>query len=353
MKRYGLIATTLIVLAGCMQQEKSADRPVTGAWEAPQERTPAPAAHAQNQNSLSEAQASAAPAQSGEVIAMVNGAPIYRRQVTDMLIDAHGLQTLEHFIILKAAQLRAEQMGLTVTAEDIAAEHRDALNRLGTPIVDPHQQQLDPQAAEAVLRQILDSRNIARIEWDARMQRMAYIRKIAEAEVQAMEITDDMLRQEYNLNYGEKVQIRHIQVNSLATVRRVRALLDQKKDFELVARQMSENPLTASLGGLLPPFTRYDEAVSPLIREAAFELKEGQVSLTIPEGGVYHIIKLEKRFPSSNVKFAHVDRETLARQLKDRLVRQRMDELEAELFRSATVDVRQPTLAEQFRERHR
>ena len=174
---------------------------------------------------------------------------------------------------------------------------------------------LDPREAQRLLDDFLAAKNVSRSEWDSRMEQKAYLRKIAEAEVAKTTITDDMLRNEYEQDYGEKVQIRHIQVGSLAAAARVRALLAANKDFELVARQMSENQLTSAQGGLARPFTRNDPGVTPLLREAAFKLKTGEISEAIRDGNVYHIIRVERRFPASDVGFDNADRDELRRKL--------------------------------------
>jgi len=243
-------------------------------------------------------------------------------------------------------------MGLTVTDEDIAQAHRDALDRLASPVFGSNGEKLDETAARRLLDQFLEAKNISRSEWDLRMEHRAYLAKIARAEVERMKITEPMLRQEYERLYGEKVQVRHIQLSSMAAVRRARALL-ATTDFETVARRMSENDLTAAHGGLLPLFTRHDPSVPPAIREMAFRLKVGEVSPAVREQNVFHILKLEKRIAAANVSFEQVGRDKLRASLLDRLVAQRMEDLDAELFRRAAVDIRDPVLKAQFRRARR
>jgi len=287
-----------------------------------------------------------------EILAYINGQPITRAEVVDLLVASHGLGILEHLILLNAARQRAADMSLVVTQKDIDAAHSDALRRLATPIGGPDTNILDEQTAERLLQAFLSAKNISQREWALRMEQRAYLAKIARAEVAKMTVTEQMLRAEYERAYGEKAQVRHIQVGSLAEATRVRPLLAEK-DFELVARQHSENEFTASHGGLMPPFTRNDPDVPPLICEMAFSLAVGQISPTIQEQGRYHIIRLERRFPASDVGFENVNRDVLRKCLLDRLTDQRMVTLEGELFQSAAVDIRDKTLDKQFRQRHR
>ena len=101
------------------------------------------------------------------------------------------------------------------------------------------------------------------------------------------------------------------------------------------------------------PFTRSDPGIPPLIRETAFGLKEGEVSTAIHEQNTYHLIKLERRFPASDVGYENVSKDKLRKSLLDRLTRIRQDALEGELFQSAAVDIRDPALRAAFVQKHR
>ncbi len=348
---------------GCASGDRAAGTSVDRLWELP--ASPAPAASDTTMDeeaatvSVGEdgaAQASTAPAggpSAGVPVALVNGTPITRRELIGLLVECHGINLLEQLILLTAARQRAEELGLKVTAADVDAAHQDALRRLASPIGGNTTGNLDTASAQKLLDQFLLAKNISTQEWQLRMRQRAYLTKIAEAEVARMEITEAMLRQEYERAYGEKVQIRHMQLPSLAAVTRARALLTEKKDFELVARQLSENELTAAQGGLLAPFTRNDPGIPPLIRETAFDLAPGEISTALQEQNWYHLVRVERRFPASDVGYENVDKAALRQRLADELVRQRQESLESELFHAATVDIRDADLARRFRERHR
>ncbi len=347
-------ACAVVLGAGaCARPDGPVSTPVARTWESreppPEARAeppPAPTSHpAEN--------ASENPVSPVEVIAVVNGAPIAQRELVQMLMESHGLGLLEQLVLLTAARQRGADMSLTVTKADISAAHEDALRRLSTPVVDTDGQVLDREEAQRLLEEFLEAKNISRCEWNCRMEQRAYLRRIAEAEVADMKVTEADLRNEYDLAYGERVQVRHIQVSSLATAARVRALLAAKKDFELLARQMSENQFTAASGGLARPFTRDDPGVTPLLRKVAFELEVGEVSETIRDGEAYHIIRCERRFPASDVGFENVNGDELRRRLLERLIRQRQQDLETELFQQAAVHIRDAELSRQFHEKHR
>lgn len=344
------LALSLLAAAGCAPKPKTVvATPITSIWESP---PPPPVPPPPRFEPLPDTQPTD-DSYSYPPIAMVNGEPLSRSLLVNRLIDSHGLAMLEQMILLAVARQRANAMGLKITPADVRAMHDEALKRLGTPVADPDARELSPRETQRLLDDFLAAKNVSRSEWDSRMEQKAYLRRIAEAEADKTGITDEMLRSEYEQDYGEKVQIRHIQISSLAAAARVRALLAANKDFELIARQMSENELTAAQGGLTRPFTRKDPGVTPLLREAAFKLKTGQISDAIRDGNLYHIIRVERRFPASDIGFENADREALRRKLIVRLVQQREQDLEMELFQSAVVDIRHEELARQYRAKHR
>ncbi len=358
MKRALVLAVVAgwLATAACVREEPPVGRPIENAWEAP-----APAA-ANPSASPTAAAPGARPEPStaqtrpadNDLVAVVNGRGIARGELVDLLVSSHGLASLEQLIVLSAARQRGTEMGLNVTPADVAAAHQDALRRIASPVADPQAPPLQAAEAERLLDEFLGTRNLSRSQWELRMQQQAWLSKIARAEVERTAITEPMLREEYGLAYGERVQIRHIQLDSADTVRRVRERLTGGEDFGALAREYSRNALTAQRDGVVPPFTRHDGAVPPLIREAAFSLAEGKVSepLRDAEGPWYHIIKVERKFPASGVGFENIDQDALRARLSQRLVDQRRTALEAELFQSARIDIRDPQLRRQFNQRH-
>lgn len=373
----GLILLTLLSIAGCASApSRPQSHSVHQAWETP----PQPAETAGSTDSRENAQRDASqngspsaaapgastPAESsappqpqvrpGEVFIIVNGRPITRADFTEKLIESHGLALAEQLILTIAARQRAEEMALTVTDRDVRQAHDDALRRLALPLDADPDAPLDAGAldeAKLLLDEFLQAKNISRLEWNLRMEQNAILRKIAEAEVDRLTLSEDLLRDEYEMTYGPRVQIRHIQLSSRQKVAEVRRQLAAGEDFELVARKFSENQITAARGGLMPPISRLDPAVTPLIRETAFSLNPGQVASPVHEGNWFHILKLERKFPPSNIPFENADQELLRHKLRDRLVRSRHEDLEAELFQSATVDIRHEKLRGQFERKHR
>ena len=347
-------ALALTAWAGCQAPDRAPAEPLQSIWERPTaEKPPVPAAR-ENTGPPTTAPAAVSPAGDGAAIARVNGESIARSTLLDVLLESHGVDLLEKLIVTATLRQQAGKLGIRISESDIRWEHDDALRRIVTPLTTlggtttmPGAGDFDREAAERTLDEFLAAKNISRAEFRMRMEQNAYLRKLAEREVR---VEDSLLADEYRRVYGEKVQARCIQLSSPDAVKRVRAALEEGKDFELLARTMSENRFLAAQGGLLPPFTRYDD-VPKLLRDAAFALKPGEISSTIHENNTFYILRIERRFPPSQVGVENV-KDDLRRRIRDRLVRRRMDEMAGELFRAAAIEIDDPSLREAFRQRY-
>ena len=107
-------------------------------------------------------------------------------------------------------------------------------------------------------------------------------------------ITDERLQESFKALYGETIEVRHIQCSNPIEIAEAKRRLAAGESFENVARTMNRNTRTAQLGGLMPPFSRYAE-YPQVFKDVAFSLKIGEVSDAVETGGIYHLIKLDKR----------------------------------------------------------
>ena len=255
---------------------------------------------------------------------------------------------MEQLIGLEAAAAALAERGLTVTQADVEREHDRALRELADPLSSMTPGPLDREAARRVLDQVLAQRNMSRQEFDIITRRNAYLRKIVESE---QLIIDGQLRQEYERIYGERVQVRHIQLGTLADVERVKERLAAGEDFAELAGRYSANSATAPNQGVLDPFSASDERVPAILRETAFPLAPGEISSAVRVGQWYHLLKLEKRLPPQTCKFEDV-RDDVERSVRDRLAGPAMYALFERLFREATIRIHDPALAKAFDRKH-
>lgn len=114
--------------------------------------------------------------------------------------------------------------------------------------------------------------------------------------MEQIKVTDDELKKEYEANkevykVPEQVQAAHILVDTEALVKRAQEMLNEK-EFAEVAKEMSKCPSKQN-GGDLGMFGRGQ--MVPEFEEAAFSMKEGEVSDPVKTQFGFHLIKLIKK----------------------------------------------------------
>jgi parvulin-like peptidyl-prolyl isomerase len=140
-----------------------------------------------------------------------------------------------------------------------------------------------------------------------------FTQKVGEIEVKS-------LRAKYQENiqkYEERVRARHILIRvpegagveaeqaAKAKIEELRSQLLEGADFAELAKQHSEDPGSAVRGGELGSFGR-GRMVKPF-EDAAFALKEGEISDVVKSDFGYHLIKVDKVFPGKTFEDVQFD----------------------------------------------
>lgn len=267
--------------------------------------------------------------------ATLDGEPLGMDQLHELLVKAHGLVALNQLVASEAVQRLGRREGVTITEQDVQAENARTLAALA-PGLERSQQ-------EQVLERVLKERNMPRVYWDMTMRRNAILRLVA---VRQVKVTEPMLQEEFNRQYGQRVQIRHIQVATAADAQKILDQLARGSDFAELARQYSINADTAGKGGLFPLFTRKSMDVSPILVRAAFELEDGQVSEILQVDRYFHVIRREKTEPPQDVKFEDV-RAALEQQVTEAVVQRMQMQLLGEVLNEVNVNILNPELRNQ------
>ncbi|MCG3179712.1 MAG: Foldase protein PrsA [Phycisphaerae bacterium] len=311
-------------LGGCVS---APERPISAALNQPTDAAPAAPAEAAPDLAVQLADVAAT-----DPVARVNGQPISRERLCSLLIDAYGREMLQALVALEVVKQAAAQKGVTVTAADLADERSRSF---------PEElKKMPPGERGRLLDDYLARNGLTHAHWELAVERNAYLRKLSQ---DVPRPTEEQLREVFKRKYGEKVQVRHMQ---LATMDDVRKATDRLKSepFEKVVRDLSTNERSAANGGLLPPFTRDDSAYPEPIRQVAFGLKTaGEVSSPVIVRGEYHLLQLVKLIPAEETKFDAV-RDELAGEIHDGLVRQQMNQLLRLLPASANIEILDPAI---------
>ena len=277
----------------------------------------------------------------GPVMAYVNDRPIYMATLNRLLVSGYGMGIAQQLIANELVLAEAARQGVSVTDEEVQAEHERTLREMFENVEDANQRQ-------RLLKQLLVQRNTSQEHWDLTMRRHAILGKLADKN---LTITEEELQDEFGRQYERKVEVRHIQTATLADAQRVIRELASGEDFSAVVAKYSVGP-SAKAGGVLAPFGGKSTGTPAPIREVALEMRKiGEVSDPIQIGTAFHVIKLVRIIEPQDVRFEDVKDGLLLSVRKRKLAAMRTDILQI-LIRGARVRYVNPVLKAQDDEGH-
>jgi foldase protein PrsA len=288
----------------------------------------------------------AALALDGDAVAVVDGQTITRAELERVLMEGYGFPILKQLILRELARAETRRRGIRVAQADVDAEFERSLDEIAARAGMTGEQATRENRMRALLV-MLEQKHISMAEYRVAMERNAHLRAIYLADFKVDEPT---LREEFARTYGEKVLVRHIQINDPRDAKRLNEVvgeLNRGADFTKLAERYSDNRETAARGGELRPFTFDDEDIPPALREAAFALAPGGVSAPIRTNQYIHILKLERRIPPENVRFEDVRRDVELK-MRQRLEVPQMNEIAERLFQQSKVRVIDTPLREKY-----
>ncbi len=275
----------------------------------------------------------------GAVAARVNGEPISMGELTEAMIESHGLQTAQMLIVKELIRQKMRKSDIKITDENVRAENRRTLEQMFPEVKDENQR-------KTLLKQFLQQREFSERQWEMTMRRNAALRKLADRQVK---VSEEEIRKEFERQGGKKVVVRHIQCASLSDAQEILDKIEEGADFAELAKEHSKNP-SAEDGGLLPPIGKDSPNIPPAISEAAMGLqKVGEVSNPVQTGTAFHVLKLEKIIPPDKTDFEKV-KDDLRKQIRSRKVQAAQRKILQDLVSSADIEYVNPQLKAQAQE---
>ena len=227
-----------------------------------------------------------------EPMAVVDGVPITRGEYKEYLLKQAGDSMLDTLVNERILRSLAAKQGMSVTPQD-------------------EKDWIDQRIKDMIASGMPEYRNLDEAEVRRQYQPHAALGVLLERLVKARRTSEDGVRREYELRYGEKRHARHIlfQVKqgkdgkpdaaSLAAAKKradeTYEELKKGADFGEVAKKVSEDPGSRGEGGELPEFGRSD--MVPEFADVAFKLKEGETSEPVLSKFGWHIIQVTKVIP--------------------------------------------------------
>ncbi len=270
--------------------------------------------------------ATASAADSGSkpaIVAVVNGQSISRQELAQQCLKRYGDTVLESLVNKHLILQACQQRGVQITREHIEEEIQRISARFNLP-------------KDRWLEMLQQERNISPeqyrrdIIWPTLALRSLAANKLV--------VTEEMMAQEFESEYGPKVQVRMIAVSDRKKaeelLRQAKAAPDQ---FGTLAKQHSEDPNSAAARGLIPPIRRHIGDSS--IEKVAYALKPGEISPIVEVANQYLILMCEKHLPAAHIspQYRQVANERIKERIMDRQLREASTELFDQLQTNAQV----------------
>lgn len=305
----------LLVLAGVMLQ---IGRPITG--QAQEKPAAAPGkATVTGAGGQSSSARYLARVTSGSKVLMVS-----YDEVAHECMLRHGSEVLDNLINRKIIEAACEQYKVSVTESEVDQEIIKISKKFNMSV----EEWFNMLQAEQNVTKAQYRRDII---WP-----MVALRKLAGSDI---EVTKTELQQAFLRNYGPRVKARIIVLSNQRHAAEAWDMVSKNPDaFEDAVKKFSIDPGSRALGGAIPPIPRYSgNPLNEPIEQAAFKLKNGEISSVIQTGQQWVIVKCEGRTEQVVGSLEEVQ-EQLVADLKEEKTRKAVSDTFEKIRESAKID---------------
>lgn len=247
-------------------------------------------------------------------LAIVNGEKIGRQDLATECLRRYGEEVLETLVNRQVISQACMQQGVTVTERDV----EDEITRLAKKFKIPKDRWLAMLIQE---RGISESQYRQEIIWPT-----LALRALAASQ---LTITQEDMQRAFESEFGAKVKVRIITVKDRSKAEDILAKVSaDPARFGEYAKNLSEDPNSASAHGLIPPVAKH--MGDPEIERVVFGLKEGEISPILSVAGRFHILKCDKHLPETLIpsqNLAHAEE-----MMRDKIADEKLREASTRLF---------------------
>ncbi|MCA9174483.1 MAG: peptidylprolyl isomerase [Planctomycetales bacterium] len=257
-----------------------------------------------------------------QTMALVNGQPITRSELSRACLVRFGETVLESLVNKHLIWQECQKRGVVITEQDVTDEINEVASRFGLSV-------------DRWLELLRDERDITPLKYKREIiwPQLA-LRRLAASDI---EVTEAELKQAMESEYGPKVSCRMISVKDRAKAEQVLARVKAKPEsFGDVAKDESEDTNSASARGLIQPIRKH--VGSKEIEDVAFKLSPGEISPIISVAEQHIILKCEKILNASFVPAQNM--EAVRKRLSDSIRDQKMRDSAQGLFQRLQKDAR-------------
>jgi foldase protein PrsA len=212
-----------------------------------------------------------------DAVAMVEGEPINKDDLYNVLVKQYGTSTLGYLIDNKIVELEADKENIKISDKEIDEEMKVYIDSYG---------------GEKAFNSVLEQSGISQADIETDIVNYLKIKKLLESKI---DITDEEMKTYFeenkeSYNEAEQVEASHILVADEATAKEVKEKLTAGEDFASLAKEYSTDTSNAESGGELGFFAKGEMATE--FENAAFSMNIGDISEPIQTDFGYHIIKV-------------------------------------------------------------
>lgn len=222
-----------------------------------------------------------------DAVVTVNGEAISREAFFERLELAAGEDVLEEMIIeLLVAQAIDRYDDVELTDEEVQAE-LDLIKA--------------SHGSEEAFLDTLARLNLTLEEVERHTRLSLFLDKLTR---RGIEVSEEEIEAYYNQNRAtlstpERVQVRHILVDTKEQAEELRAQLVDGADFEELAKAHSTDTASAVNGGMIG-YLQADSPIVPAFKEAALKLQVGEVSQPVQTEFGWHLIRADDRIEATD-----------------------------------------------------
>ncbi|WP_028543422.1 peptidylprolyl isomerase [Paenibacillus taiwanensis] len=223
------------------------------------------------------------PSPAPPILATVGGNPITKEEWIGELQRQYGMLVLDQMMTLKAIQLEAEVLAISVTDEEAAAELR--LQMAGYESEEAYYTAMREQLGMSPAQIRDDAINHLRLE------------KVAIHGIQVSEDEIDQYLTEHRDQFESTIsyELSHIVTSTLADAKQVSDRLAEGEEFSELARQYSKDAFSSAAGGILGWIDDDDPFLAANELMTAAQLEVGQWSEPVKITDGYAIVMLSGR----------------------------------------------------------
>ena len=250
-----------------------------------------------------------------EVLAVVNGQQITRQQIAKECMRRFGEDVLESIVNKMLVLDQCQRSGIQITEQDVNEDIVQKAKKFG-------------MSGERYVKLICSRRHITpgRLKNDIIWNELA-LRRLAAHHTQ---VSTEEIQQRLEFEFGEKIQVRQITVDSESKARELLAAVQANpEEFGRLAKDHSIDPNSASVRGLLPPIRR--NAGLPDFENVAFALQQGQISNIFPLGNTFVILKCERIFPAMEMTDEQLG--TAKQRISEELSKEKLADAATDMFK--------------------